>query len=236
MYPEKKRPMPINTRMLVGQIVGLFLVFALAFFLPAGTIAWPAGWIFLALFFGFVVALSLWLLQHNPALLHERMKGNYQAGQKTWDKVFHTLVSVAFLAWLILMPLDAVRFHWTRMPIWLQGVGALILLCSFRLFFLTFRENTYLSPVVRIQTDRGQTVVSTGPYRYVRHPMYAAFLLFAPGVTLLLGSWAGLALGLALMIGVALRAVLEERVLRAELAGYDAYMAQVKYRLIPYLW
>ena len=90
--------------------------------------------------------------------------------------------------------------------------------------------------MVRIQKDRGQTVVSTGPYHYVRHPMYAAALLFLLGTALLLGSWYGLLLGLILVAMIAGRAVLEERAFQQELQGYDSYMAQVKYRLIPYIW
>jgi len=226
----------VNLKMLVGQIVGLFVLFALALFIPAGTIAWLAGWLFLLLSFGFVVAISVWLLRYDPGLLKERMSGTIQADQKTWDRVFVGLTSILFLAWLILMPLDAVRFRWSHMSVWLQGVGVIILLSSFYLFYLTFRENSYLSPVVRIQTERGQTVVSSGPYHYVRHPLYAGFALFMLGTTLLLGSWYGLLVGLILVAMAARRAVLEERLLREELPGYEAYMAQVKYRLIPHVW
>jgi len=213
----------------------MFLVFVLALFLPAGTLVWPAGWIFLILFFSFVTAISLWLLKYDPGLLKERLT-MFSADQKTWDKIFFVLMEVCFLAWLVLMPLDAVRFRWSHMPGWLQIVGAIILVSSFFLFFLTFRANSYLSPMVRIQKDRGQTVISTGPYHYVRHPMYAAILLFVPGVALLLGSWYGLLTGLLVVGMVARRAVLEERTLRAELPGYDAYMAQVKYRFVPHVW
>lgn len=212
------------------------MIFGLALFLAAGTVAWPAGWAFLVLFFGFTIALSRWLLRHNPGLLTERMTGMGKPDQPAWDKVFYVVIQVFFLAWLVLMPLDAVRFQWSQMPGWLQGVGAVLLLGSFYLFFLTFRENPYLSPAVRVQTDRGQTVISTGPYRYVRHPMYGTVIIFIVGTTLLLGSWYGFLLGLILVVGITFRAVQEERVLRAELPGYDAYMAQVKYRLIPYIW
>lgn len=131
---------------------------------------------------------------------------------------------------------DAVRFHWSPIPVWLQIVGALVLVCSFYLFFLTFRENEYLSPVVRIQDDRGHAVVSTGPYQYVRHPMYAGILVFVVGTSLLLGLGYGVLFGLMLVGLVARRAVLEERTLRQELRGYAAYMAQVQYRIIPYVW
>ena len=107
---------------------------------------------------------------------------------------------------------------------------------SFYLFYLTFRENSFLSPAVRIQTERAQTVVSTGPYAYVRHPMYAGFVLFTLGTTLLLGSWYGLLGGLLLIGMVARRAVLEERALQEELEGYSAYMTRVRYRFVPHLW
>lgn len=227
--------MTVNLKVLAGQLVFLFLVFALSLFLSAGTFAWLAGWIFLALFFSFVFALTLWLFRYNPGLLKERMTVS-QPDQKIWDKVFFVLLQVVFFAWLVLMPLDAVRWHWSQIPIWLEVVGALILVSSFPLFFLTFRENSFLSAMVRIQQDRGQTVVSTGPYHYVRHPMYAAALLFLFGTALLLGSELGLLWGLILVGMIAWRAVLEERTLRKELPGYDTYMLQVKYRLIPYVW
>ncbi len=227
--------MTVNIKVLAGQFVYLFLFCTLPLFLAAGTIAWPAGWIFLILFFTFTTALTFWLLRHNPGLLRERMT-MFKPDQKAWDKVWFALTEVVFIIWLILMPLDAVRFHWSQMPVWLQVAGTIVLLCSFPLFFATFRENSYLSPMVRIQQDRGQTVVSTGPYHYVRHPMYAAVLLFLLGTALLLGSWYGLLWGLILVGMIAGRAVLEERTLREELQGYDDYMAHVKYRLIPYIW
>jgi len=227
--------MIVNIKVLVGELIYLFLFFTLPLFLAAGTIAWAAGWIFLVLFFSFTFTLTFWLLRHNPGLLQERMTIS-KPDQKAWDKVGSVLMYVVFLAWLILMPLDAVRFHWSQVPVWLQVVGAIVLIGSFPLFFATFRENSYLSPMVRIQEDRGQTVVSTGPYHYVRHPMYAAALLFLLGTALLLGSGFGLLLGLILVAMIAGRAVLEEHTLREELQGYDSYMAQVKYRLIPYIW
>jgi len=212
------------------------VVFGLALFLAAGTVVWLWGWVFLVLFSGFTVALTQWLLRHNPGLLKERMTGIGKPNQPAWDRVFFVVVQVFFLAWLVLMPLDAVRFHWSQMPGWLQVIGSVLLLCSFYLFFLTYRENPYLSPAVRIQTERGQTVISTGPYRYVRHPMYAGVIPFVIGTTFLLGSWYGLLLAPILIAGIAFRAVREERVLQAELPGYDAYMERVKYRFIPYIW
>lgn len=222
--------------MLTAQITGMFIVFAAVLFLAAGTVVWPAGWTFLVLFFAFVVSLSIWLLRQDPGLLTERMTGIGKRDQKTWDKVFFVFAVVFFLAWLILIPLDAVRFHWSLVPVPLQLAGAILILTSFYLFFLTFRENPYLYPAVRVQKERGQTVVNTGPYHYVRHPMYAAFIVFMVGSTLMLGSWYGLISGLILVVGLAIRAVQEEKTLRIELAGYDVYMSKVRYRFIPCIW
>jgi protein-S-isoprenylcysteine O-methyltransferase Ste14 len=227
--------MTVNIKALVGLFISQFLFFTLPLFLAAGTLAWPAAWIFLILWFGFSLAFTLWLFRYNPSLLKERMTIT-RPDQKAWDKVWMALISIVSIVWLVLMPLDAVRFHWSQVPLFLRVVGTIILLYSFYLSYVTLRENSYLSPMARIQRDRGQTVVSTGPYHYVRHPLYAAALLFLLGTTLLLGSWYGLLWGLILAGMFAGRAILEERMLKEELEGYDTYMAQVKYRLIPYIW
>ena len=228
--------MAVNLRLLKIEFVALVVVFALALFLGAGTVFWPAGWAYLVLFFGADAALGLWLLRHDPELLQERMSGFGKSGEPTWDKVFFVVLQGFFLAWLVLMPLDAVRYHWSEMPGWLQVAGVILLLGSFYFFFLTFRENPYLSPVVRVQRERGQTVISTGPYHYVRHPMYAAAIIYMAGTALMLGSWYGLLMGLIFVAGIAFRAVREEGVLRAELPGYEEYMGQVTYRFIPLVW
>ena len=227
--------MHVDVKQQIGQFIGIFVAFALALFLPAGTLVWHAGWIFLALFFSFYLAVTIWLYHHNPGLLQERMRLR-TSDQLAWDKVLFPLLMIIPFAWLMFMSFDAVRFHWSPLPVWLEIVGVVVLVCSFYLLFLTFRENAYLSPVVRIQEERGHTVVSTGPYHYVRHPMYAAMLVFVVGTSLLLGSGYGILLALLFMVVLARRAVLEERTLREELHGYAAYMTQVKYRLIPYVW
>jgi protein-S-isoprenylcysteine O-methyltransferase Ste14 len=227
--------MQVNLRPLVVQTILLLVLFALALFLPAATITWPAGWIYLVLFFGFFLGTNAWLFRHNPGLLQERMSLG-RSDQKGWDKVLFPVLLFLPFVWLAFISFDAVRFHWSSVPLWLRWIGFVVLLCSFDLFFLTFRENSYLSTVVRLQEERGHTVVSTGPYHYVRHPMYSAFLLFMTGTPLLLGSWYGVLFGLAFMMVLARRAVLEERTLQKELHGYTDYMAQVRYRLIPYVW
>src|SRR5208337_5138420 len=224
--------MSLQTKVMVVESVE-FLVMALALFLPAGTVAWPAAWVFLGLLFVSSLPITWWLLKYDPGLIEERMRFRPQL---SWDKVFIAIVLVFIVFWLILMPLDAVRFHWSRMPVELKTLGALVLLISLYIAFLTMRENPYSSAVVRVQKERAQTVISTGPYRYVRHPMYTGACLFFLGTALLLGSWYGV-LCTPVFIGLfAVRAVLEERLLRKELEGYDAYMARVKYRFFPHVW
>ena len=230
----------MNRNALLGkallEVVAEFSVFAALLFVSAGTLLWPAGWVFLAIFFGFALAIVLWLVRENPQLLAERMSSPLQRGQPLWDKVFVAAVMVFFVAWLIVMPLDAVRFGWSEVPDWLQILGALGVVLSLYIMFLTFRENAYLALVVKLQEERGQSVVSTGPYRYVRHPMYASMFLFFPGSALLLGSWWGL-LPCAVLLGLLVwRIPLEERVLEKGLAGYDEYERNVRYRLIPHVW
>ncbi len=226
-------PKILTTRALLGGMIQV-LLFPLALFLAAGTLAWPAGWIFLIVLYSFVVATVRLLRKRNPALLEERMSV-FKPTQQGRDSLFLLLLAVC-MVWLVLMPLDAVRFHWSAVPVWLQVVGTLVLVSSFVLMYLAFRENAYLTPTVRIQQERGQTVVSSGLYQHVRHPMYAGFHLFFLGTALLLGSVFGFLLSLVLIGLFVRRAMLEERVLRKELPGYDAYMAQVKYRFIPHVW
>src|SRR5215216_552568 len=124
-----------------------FAVFAALLFVPAKTVLWPAGWVFLVIFFGLGLSLMLWLARDDPELLAERLASPLQRGQPLWDKMFLAAASLLFIAWLILMPLDAMRFEWSEVPGWLQFLGALELVLSLYVVFLTFRENAYLAPV-----------------------------------------------------------------------------------------
>ena len=227
----------MKTKILItGVVLPLVsvLVLGLLLFIAAGTVFWFYGWVFLILLYSWAVALLMWLLRYDPGLIEECT--GFKPNQSTWDKAYIVLGYSLSVISFIVMPLDAVRFHWSQMPTWLHVVGAIVLLLSFYLIFLIYRENPYLSSAVRVQEERGQTVVSTGPYRYVRHPLYTSALLFFLGSALLLGSWIGVLLGLVFEGMLAIRAVREEQVLRKGLKGYDAYMAQVRWRLIPHVW
>jgi len=209
---------------------------AVILFLSANTLNWPGAWIYLAVIAISGIVIGLWLAKHDPALLAERMSAPIQRSQKFWDKVWMTVVLFVVVVWFVLMALDAARFRWSHVPVWVQALGAVGILLSMYFTYLTFRVNTFAAPVVKIQAERAQTVVATGPYGCVRHPLYAGALFYIFGAPLLLGSWYGLAAAPVLMILLAIRTVMEERTLAAELQGYAEYAARVRYRLIPLVW
>jgi protein-S-isoprenylcysteine O-methyltransferase Ste14 len=209
---------------------------AMLLFVPAGTLKWPGAWVFLVEMGASGLVIGGWLAKHDPALLAERLSSLVQREQKAWDKILMAAVLLLWSGWLVVMALDAARYRSSDFPVWAQGVGALGIFLSVYVGYLAVRENPYAAPVVKIQKARGHKVVTTGPYRYVRHPMYAGAILFFLGTPLLLGSWCGLALAPLLMAVLAVRALLEERTLEAELEGYTEYAARVRYRLIPLIW
>ncbi len=217
------------------QMSVVAVVFGLALFGSAGTIDWPAGWVFLGMFLGYAGLLCRWLYKNNPGLLRERMQMRTSDQQRS-DKLLFPFLNSLLLAWLVFDALDARRFHWSSVPFDLQLAGGGMLLAAFYLLFLTFRENSYLSPVVRFQAERSHSVVTTGPYRYVRHPMYSAILLLVVGTSLLLGSAYGILWAVASMFVLVQRAVMEERLLTKELPEYADYKQRVKQRLIPHVW
>jgi protein-S-isoprenylcysteine O-methyltransferase Ste14 len=212
------------------------ILFAALLFGGAGTWRWPEAWLFLFLFAAGASAQCLWLARHDPALLAERMKMRRQKEQPFWDRIFLLLLVPLFFIWLGVMGLDSVRFHLVRLPLWLEALGLVGTLLSFWGLFAVFRTNTFLAPVVKIQAERGQRVIDTGPYALVRHPMYAFAGLYLLATALLLGSVFGLVAGLLLTGAFAVRIPLEERVLLAGLAGYDDYRRRVRWRLLPGVW
>ena len=221
--------------------VGIALLVEVAFFAAllfgaAGTTRWPSGWAFLILFTLAAVVIIAMLAKHDPALLAERMKAYNQKGQPLWDRIFLIVLSFVWIGWLVLMGLNAVRYRWTSMPPWLQVIGAVGYIVSNAGMYRIFQENAFLAPVVKLQQDRGQTVVSTGPYSIVRHPMYATALLYFISMALLLGSWYGILVSLFLDIALVFRTFMEDRLLQRELPGYVDYTVRVRYRLIPHVW
>ena len=179
----------------------------------------------------------LYLYRNDPELLMERYKKPGDANQQGWDKYVVVALFIGFTAWIILMPLDAKRFAWSiHFPVYLKVLGGIELLLSFFFFYRSYTDNTFLSPLVRIQTERKQQLVTTGVYGIVRHPMYLGALLLFIGAPMLLGSYVGIILGLILVLLLAFRTLGEEKLLLNELEGYETYKQNVKYRFIPFVW
>ncbi|MEO8926978.1 MAG: isoprenylcysteine carboxylmethyltransferase family protein [Caulobacteraceae bacterium] len=214
---------------------GLWLA-AMAFilFLSAGNPAWPAAWAFLIELGALGLAVGLWLNWRDPDLLAERLRWPSQRDQKPWDRRFMIGVGAGFCLWLALMGADVERWRLSLVPTALQGVGMLAIAAAVWVGWQTFMVNSFAAPVVKMQADH--RVVDTGPYAIVRHPMYAGAIAFFIGAPLMLGSWLGLAAAPLLIGAMAWRAVGEERMLRAELPGYEAYAAKVRYRFAPRVW
>ena len=223
-------------RKLLMQTAIWLPITALVLFVSAGTIRWPQAWVYMALLGGFGLLSGLSLAQHDPELVRERMRGPIQREQKTWDKALLLIIFPLFAGQYVISGLDAVRFHVSDMPLWLEVLGAAGVLLGLYIFHIVLRANSYAAAVVKVQKERGHQVISTGPYAWVRHPMYAGAILFFLGTALLLGSWYAFAIGLVLIALLGLRAVWEEDTLKAELPGYPDYAARVRYRFVPGVW
>jgi protein-S-isoprenylcysteine O-methyltransferase Ste14 len=213
------------------------LLFPVLLLLLSGDIFWPAGWIFSIWFILLCFSTILYLYRKDPALLAERYKKPGAGNEERWDRYVVYGLVIGFIFWIIVMPLDAKRFAWSpEFPLWLNVLGGAGLAGSFFLFFRSFTDNTFLSPLVRMQDDRMQRVVSTGVYGFVRHPMYLGGILMFLGAPLLLGSIYGVLAGLALTVLLVARILGEEKMLNRDLEGYRKYTQHVRYRLIPFLW
>src|SRR5215204_5057796 len=223
------------SKLLVSLVYLAFFPFIL--FVLAGDWHWIEGWVFSFLFLLMSFGSLVYLYFHDPALLKERFGSPVQQAQKPWDKVLLSLFMLEFFVWFAIMPLDSRRYGWSPVfPLWLRVVGALLVAVAIYLVFEAMRQNTFAAPVVKMQKERGQTVVSSGLYSIVRHPMYAGATLLFVSTPLLLGSVYGLLIGAILIITIAIRSLGEEAMLKQELEGYSDYMKKVKWRMIPFVF
>ena len=215
------------------SLLALAVVTALLLFLPAGTIHYWQGWVYFALFIGASAIITLDLLVRDPALLARRMVGGPIAEKRPAQRVIMVVASAAFIAMVIVPALDH-RYAWSHVPLDIVILGDILVALGFTFIFFVYRANTYTSATIEIAEH--QTVVSTGPYALVRHPLYASALLYVLGTPLALGSWWGL-VAVALMVPVIVwRLVDEERMLAAQLPGYTDYQQRVRRRLVPFVW
>jgi protein-S-isoprenylcysteine O-methyltransferase Ste14 len=235
MQPESTRPDPILIRRLFKQTALTMVILGAMLFVAAGTINWPGAWVLL-FETGVLGLLSAYIIAgHDPQLMRERMRGPIQREQKPWDKRLLTVI----MALCVVMPIAAgleVRFGTSDMPVWLEVLGAVGIALGLYMFHVVMETNSYATAVVRIQSERGHKVISTGPYAFVRHPMYSGAIFYFLGMGFLLGSWYATGIAVVVIALFGLRAVWEENTLKDELPGYADYAQRVRYRLVPGLW
>lgn len=227
--------MRLIVNLLVQTIVWFGLMGAIIFG-AAGTMDYTGGWLYL----GEMVALSVVLGLHgarvDPGLLKERLKPPVQKDQPLADKLVVVPLLILVFGGVGVMAADAARWHWSMMPLSVQWAGCGLVLAAILFMWWTMRTNSFAAPVVKIQKDRGQAVITTGPYALVRHPLYFGALFYIAGASLVLGSWWGLAMVPILACLLVIRIGIEEKTLRTGLEGYDDYAGRVRWRLVPFVW
>ena len=220
-------------KLLINALVKFFcgaLLVGLLIFLPAGTLAFAKGWLLMGLLFGPMFIAGLVMLRKSPAFLEKRLDVKEK---RSAQQGVVKLSGLMFIAGFVVAGLDF-RFGWSHMPQAVTIAAAVLFLLAYALYAEVMRENAYLSRTIRV--EEGQTVVDTGLYGIVRHPMYMATLLLFLVMPLVLGSWWALipfAFYPAIIIS---RLKDEEELLTRELAGYEAYKKKVKYRILPFIW
>jgi protein-S-isoprenylcysteine O-methyltransferase Ste14 len=211
----------------------LAVVMPLVLFGAAGTICYWQAWVYLCLFTGASVLTTSYLLRTDRALLERRMRGGPTAEKRPAQRRIMLCMSIGFVA-LLLVPAFDHRFGWSAVPRGGVVAGDVLVVVGFSLIARVYRENTFTSATIEIAEN--QTVVSTGPYAVVRHPMYAGGLLYVLGTPLALGSYWGLVPIAAMLPCLIWRLLDEERVLAKHLPGYTEYQRRVRHRLVPFVW
>jgi protein-S-isoprenylcysteine O-methyltransferase Ste14 len=232
MSEEPKTTSAVLWRSLFSLVVfNLFL--AAVLFIPAGSIHWWNGWFFMAFFTLLTIPSIIYLWRVNPDIFVARSK--IHAGSKGWDLIIVPILLLAFFAIFLVAGFD-IRFHWSSVPVGIIAVGYALTAVGYLGSVWVYGANKFAEPTVRIQKDRGQTVISTGPYAIVRHPLYTWSFLLMYGFPLALGSYWAIVPGVVATITLVVRTAIEDRTLQAELEGYKEYAGRVRYRLIPGVW
>jgi len=233
MKPENQK---IGLNQLVLTFIYLLVFPALLMFL-SGDWLWIEGWIFSLWFLVMCASVIIYLYIHDPSLLKERYRQPGEGNQAPWDKYIVIGLFIGFIAWIFIMPLEAKRYPWIEsFPILVKITGGIFLGFSYFFFYRSYKDNTFLSPLVRIQTERKHQLVTTGVYGFVRHPMYLGGILMFLGAPLLLGSCLGFILGSVITVLLCFRILGEEKVLTKEFEDYEKYKVKVKYRIFKFIW
>jgi protein-S-isoprenylcysteine O-methyltransferase Ste14 len=211
----------------------LLAIQAACIFIPAWTLDYWQAWLFLAVFYASIAAITAYLLKYDPELLERRITAGPGSEKETSQKIIQSLAAVSLIVMFIVPAVDH-RLAWSAVSPQVAVAGDAMVALGFLLVFFVFRENTFTSAIIAV--DAGQKVVSTGPYALVRHPYYGASLVMLAGMPLALGSWWGLLTIIPMTLLIVWRIVEEERYLVANLEGYAAYRNTVRYRLLPFVW
>jgi protein-S-isoprenylcysteine O-methyltransferase Ste14 len=225
------------TRKLILGITTNLLIYGVLLLVPAWTVRWWRAWVFLGVVLVCTAVTMVAVFRDRQELFNERLKPPFQADQPLADKIILLLFLASYFGLVMFIPLDVFRWHLMGTPG--GGVAALglaLFVAGWWILSLAFKENPFAIVAVRHQEERHQTVVDTGVYGVVRHPLYAGGILMIVGMPLWLDSWAGAWLAVVPAGLLALRCWLEEEFLKRELKGYAAYMEKVRYRLAPYVW
>jgi protein-S-isoprenylcysteine O-methyltransferase Ste14 len=212
-------------------------VYGLLLFAPAWTLDWWRAWALLVLLFAGIIVTRLWAFGPDDTLLDERRKPPLQKGQPRGDKLLVVGFLVVFPAYIAFIPLDVFRFHlWGKPHVLVSAFGLALAIAGWGIISLAFRENAFAAAIVKPQEERGQTVVDTGVYGVVRHPLYSGVILALVGIALWLESIAAAVFSVVPIALIVLRILVEEDFLRRRLRDYDAYAKRVECRLIPLVW
>jgi protein-S-isoprenylcysteine O-methyltransferase Ste14 len=222
----------VTRRALRSSLFGILALIALLF-IPAGTLDYWQAWLFMAVFVCTSGASTIYLAIRDPILLERRMHVGPRAEKEPAQKIIMVFAMVGFITMLVFPVLDH-RFGWSSVPASVSLLGDAVIALGFLFIFFVFRENSYGASTIQI--TEGQTVISTGPYALVRHPMYAAALVMLVGIPLALGSWWGSFVLLLIVPVLIWRLLDEERFLGQNLPGYTEYQTKVRYRLVPFIW
>ncbi len=222
----------LNIRAFAG-LLQLVVALAVLIFLPAWTLHYWQAWILVAVFVACTLAITIYLMRNDPALLERRLKAGPGAEQENSQKIIQALAIVAFISIFVVSALDH-RFGWSSVPPYVVALGDILIALGFYFVFLVFKENTFSSGIIEVGSE--QKVITTGPYALVRHPMYIGALVMLIGVPVALGSWWGLSTIILMVVVLVWRLLDEETFLAKRLAGYSEYQSRVRYRLLPFIW
>lgn len=222
----------LNKKALGGLLAFLVVMGGLLFF-PAWTLDYWQAWVFLAVFGGASLAITIYLMKKDPRLLQRRVNAGPRAEKETGQKVIQSITSAGFIAILAVSALDH-RFEWFPVTRSVSLAGEFLVGAGFFIIFLVYKENTFASATIEVVPE--QKVISTGLYAMVRHPMYMGALLMFVGIPLSLGSGLGVVVLLLIMPALLWRLLDEEKFLAKNLPGYTDYQSKVKHRLLPLVW